>query len=281
MGSASLPWLSFAQKKKVKDTIDATIITELAKRNWGNYSNQSAERNVLNINDYRGLMMTIGSLKYHLHKMDTDFLLRGQTKNYPIVPSLFRACQTHLQLQANQAWIAKVIPAIKSTFDPVGTDDEREALLQHYGLKTRWIDVVDHVQTALWFAFTDEKRNFDGSDIEDSTGYLYLIAYPCTSAKYAIVKDLRLKPADWLRPHLQQGFSIRLADPLSYERSFEHLRLATIVIQRDLLRTWSNSVFIRKDYLFPGEAFDKAVYYFNKSMAGLKKAGIGTEPPNI
>ncbi len=278
MPTAELPWLSASQKRRIKGIIDKTIVTELVKRNWGNYSNRSTERAVLNIYDYRGLMLAIGSLKYHLHTMDTDFLLRGQTKNHPLIPSLYRGCKTHLQINANQTWINDVINAIAPTFDPIGTDEEREALAQHYGLKTRWIDVVDHIQTALWFAYHDSNNAFDGSSIEDSTGFLYLIAYPRSVAGIAIVKDLRLKPADWLRPHLQQGFSMRLADPLSNGRSFEHLRLATIVVQRDLLKLWSNGAFLSRDYLFPGEAFDKAVYYFNKSKTLLTKKGIGIEP---
>ena len=41
------------------------------------------------------------------------------------------------------------LESIMPVFDPIGIDDEREALEQHYGLKTRFLDVVDNVQFAL------------------------------------------------------------------------------------------------------------------------------------
>ena len=55
-----------------------------------------------------------------------------------------------------------------AVFDPIGTDDEREALAQHYGLKTRFLDVVDNVQSALWFAYDHIEK--DDPHYDDSVG---------------------------------------------------------------------------------------------------------------
>ena len=93
---------------------------------------------------------------------------------------------------------------LRPHFDPRGTDDEREALCQHYGLRTRCIDLVDNIQTALWFAYDrsfikdDREQRFD-----EDVGYVYVIAVPNDDTKVKII-DLREKPSNFLRPHTQQ-----------------------------------------------------------------------------
>lgn len=273
-----LPWLTKKQKDDLIKIINDTLIDNLRVRHWGNISDHSSDETSILITDYRGLMLAIGTLKYTLNKMNTSILYRGQTKDYELKPSIYRNCKTKSDFEKNEKWLDSVISTARTYFDPIGTDDEREALLQHYGCKTRWLDVVDHIQTALWFA-AHTKRDVEGVNCDDSVGFVYIVAYPTINNTFTVVKDLRLKPADWMRPHIQQGFSIRSYDTKKYGRSLKHLRVATFIIPRELLFLWANMGFLNEAYIYPGVAFDKALYYWEKTKEDLNKNKIDLLPP--
>jgi hypothetical protein len=116
-----------------------------------------------------------------------------------------------------------------------------EPLLQHYGIRTRWLDVVDNLWTALWFACHtfDTVGSFGhvvrrvpkDAGAEDGYTYLLIIVVPgqlreifpglYLSEEVARVIDLRKAvPSFYLRPHAQHGWLLRpLADDLGNLRS--------------------------------------------------------------
>lgn len=102
-----------------------------------------------------------------------------------------------------------------------------EPLLQHYGLKTRWLDVVDNIWVALWFAchsqitngrYAHHRRRSVGQEGADAKAYIYVFETGrIESTKipgYQIgnntrVVDLRYSvPSIYLRPHAQHGVLI-------------------------------------------------------------------------
>ena len=118
----------------------------------------------------------------------------------------------------------------------MGTDDEREALCQHYGLHTRWLDIVDHIQTALWFAYdrtyVDDMRE---QRFDEDVGYIYIIAVPDDEAKVKII-DLREKPSQFLRPHTQQAFAMRTTNSSKELGKLSAYQVATLIIPVQLKR---------------------------------------------
>jgi hypothetical protein len=109
-----------------------------------------------------------------------------------------------------------------------------EALLQHYGIRTKWLDVVDNIWVALWFAcheahvlhrdnpfmhFSRRRRPYpDKGDPEYA--YVALIqgldASPVAGSPglfrgpEAELIDLRVAaPSVYIRPHAQHGLLIR------------------------------------------------------------------------
>ena len=106
--------------------------------------------------------------------------------------------------------------------------DKLEPLLQHYGIKTHWIDVVDNTWIALWFATHQSK-----SIIADNREYIHL--FENTESPYAFLLligsdalkedpihpglytgpttvqvDLRKAvPSYFLRPHAQHAIMLR------------------------------------------------------------------------
>jgi hypothetical protein len=110
--------------------------------------------------------------------------------------------------------------------------DAREPLLQHYGLRTTWIDLVDNVWVALWFAcynalaikrtprylhFEQRSPDYD----PDPYSYILVIRVDNTTASPSepgLLRglstefvDLRIAcPSIFLRPHAQHGVLFRM-----------------------------------------------------------------------
>lgn len=113
-------------------------------------------------------------------------------------------------------------------------DSTIEGLLQQYGIPTSWIDVVDNIWVALWFAcfhsdntvkvfsktvtgrFPREfihmvRRNPDSEREQNPLGsFAYIFLLGEKSDTRTEILDLREKiPSDFIRPHVQHGLLIR------------------------------------------------------------------------
>lgn len=114
---------------------------------------------VLDVTSPHALIQAAGYLK-HIRAKETSMgvFFRGQTRLYPTLgPTLLRGrkegppterLRTSLKgfladIDTNKTALRKVEPHV------------REPLLQHYGLKTTWLDVIDNIWVALWFACHD------------------------------------------------------------------------------------------------------------------------------
>lgn len=140
---------------------------------------------------------------------DAYLLLRGQSKNRAgMVPSLFRGPSqaTEQTLRDAEAYlerqIASALPKNERFQRP-----NLAALLQHYGVKTRWLDVVDDLRVAIWFA-THDLGDGEPCRRRRGSGWIYLISTRTNAGKLTAC-DLRLAHHGLsLRPHVQQGWSV-------------------------------------------------------------------------
>jgi hypothetical protein len=87
------------------------------------------------------------------------------------------------------------------------------ALLQHYGYRTSWLDVVDNLWVAVWFAThliePGDARVRVAAPRTNGSGWLYFIACAPGSHDFTAI-DLRSAHHDLsLRPHTQHGWSVR------------------------------------------------------------------------
>lgn len=159
-----------------------------------------------------------------------------------------------------------------------GTDDEREALCQHYGLRTRCIDLVDNIQTALWFAYDrsfikdDREQRFD-----EDVGYVYVIAVPNDDTKVKII-DLREKPSNFLRPHTQQAFMMKTSNSRKELGRLSAYQAATFIIPRTLLRLWSNYDNIPSNYMYPNDVTDAGLRFWNGAVKKVIDDGYDFGP---
>src|SRR5262249_23188993 len=84
----------------------------------------------------------------------TRVLLRGQTVNYPgMRPGLFRPPTDTIAADRLEEAEIHFEESVRRRIN-IGRflRPNLAALLQHYGYRTRWLDVVDNLATAIWFA---------------------------------------------------------------------------------------------------------------------------------
>ena len=246
------------------------IITEaipkrLQAHGWGTCTAPAT----FNITDVRGLHLAAGAIRYALNENRIRLYYRGQTNKYPagIVPSLYRGAQTIVERNERDEKLNFAIDLIKgkAKWDPNGIPNQSEALAQHYGLRTRCIDVVDHMQAAAWFAYHQDDAPEDASQKYSCIGYIYLIAIPEKSDH--AVADLRERGSNWLRPHIQQSFSI-VADALRHD--LNDCVVATFILSGALLRSVSGYEFYTKNIFFPPRGEDQGRYFWSEAAQVLR-----------
>lgn len=277
----NLPWLSLTDRNALYVRFEKTVESALLARHWGVLRRRVTaqfDHTELYILDMRGLFLAVGILRHLLDPHEVDIYYRGQTTAHThLTPSLYRTSgseQLTLTEKAQREKRLEVrLDAISSVFD---TDSprpsEREALAQHYGLPTRCLDVLDHVQTAAWFA-CDQPRPSQ----RDAVGHIYILAAD-RKEHYTHVVDLRRKPSNWLRPHMQQAHMLFTGPKANTQRDFDFTCLAHFIIPRPLLRIWSNYGHIGKDAMYPAPEQDDGARYWKQAFETL--VGLDLIPPH-
>ncbi|MGD0626434.1 MAG: FRG domain-containing protein [Thermodesulfobacteriota bacterium] len=138
--------------------------------------------------------------------------LRGQNCwRGTLPPSLFRGAASHDDRAARWAAYCAFVKKLKKLLK--GTRFKRRnfgAVLQHYGFRTPWLDVLDDIHAAVWFAL-HTCCDLDGAlhyrRIAAPFGYVLVLAV----SKEVCVEDLRLGQSSRnTRCHVQQGFSLAM-----------------------------------------------------------------------
>ena len=260
-------------KKELQSKIANICDIAITRHCWGAKISNSPNGNMPRflITDYRALATITGIVRYHVYRenLQEQIFYRGQRDEWPLKPSLYRFCDNKEKVELAEQWREKVLEIVKEeNFDFEGSDDAREAMAQHYGLATSFIDVVDHIQTALWFAY-------DGMTEKENVGFIYIVSVPQDKAT---VIDLRNKPSKWLRPHTQQAFCFRMNEAKEFGRISERYHIMTLVIPKDLLRLWSNYDVVKHEYIYPPNSFDDGITFWRKAENRLKEEGLGIKP---
>lgn len=187
------------------------------------------------------LVQAAGYLKHVRAKShNKSVYFRGQSKLYPTIPpTLYRGIKSRPQARekrdAEMNKLLKNIRQSQAVLRAIG-DHVQEPILQHYGLKTRWLDVVDNVWVALWFAcYTaksfgkrDEYLHFEKRivrHVEPDERFAYIMLLEAAAAPDAKLGpgcfkdgnsatiDLRVAaPSHFVRPHAQHGLVVKALD---------------------------------------------------------------------
>lgn len=226
----------------------------------------------VSVDSYQGLVRVLGYMKYSLK--DKWILFRGQTKCYgSLKPGIYRA-STDPPAEVD-GLLERFLDEYRAEvgFDPKPAHKvTTEPLLQHYGIRTRWVDLVDSIPYALFFA-TRKLQHIHGSDdvyayidSPEDTGVIYLVdcgfeqemrpvsvidgnrpqdvpgiwaEFEGRQATGFHVCDLRrAKPSKALRPHAQHGWLCR---PELGEQDLWYRVVLRIVVPKSAARVWLGS----------------------------------------
>lgn len=162
----------------------------------------------IKVGTWAGVARVVGEAKRDAHPHGRVFV-RGQVKNhFAMAPSLFRGVQQNAEalVAAEEEFARKLserIEVARFKAENVG------GLIQHYSFRTRWLDVLDNLFLAYWFAAHRISEGSDGSmrvcESGFAQGWLFLIRPPASAS----VVDLRAQhhPLS-ARPHVQHGVSL-------------------------------------------------------------------------
>ena len=245
---------------------------------------------IYDIDDFNSLTQFLGYVKYE-NRFWGNVYLRGQDSLYDngtiyangtfdfemrscqLVPSVFRVVENRSLKKVDQLYthVGKISRKV-SCLDMI--EEKLFPLLQHYGLKTMWLDIVDNIWVALWFSlysFSSQigvHNEFTNIRKRDS-GYSYLflilsdatmesINNPgCFYGKETMVTDLRKAlPSVYLRPHAQHAFMIRKRN-LDKTNDYSDLIVGIARIPVEKVYQWvGKSGLVSVQSLFPSPRYD-------------------------
>lgn len=193
----------------------------------------AGEPGILRVCDPHALIQAAGYLKYGCAKEGEFVFFRGQSKHYKTMPpSIMRQGKTAASQNKRLRSLNKAIDDVIAGNNLLQSLPKQvvEPLLQHYGFKTTWIDLVDNIWVALWFACHHARSvgkfgqymHFERRQVprEDNSefAYVYMVAADSrpgslagtwTGPKTELV-DLRVCcPSLYVRPHAQHGVLFR------------------------------------------------------------------------
>lgn len=181
------------------------------------------------MNLFASLVMRSTSIKMK------KIFLRGQTRLHSsMAPSLYRGVKN---IDRVYKGLSKEIKRLREA--GILLSDSKAvtySLLHHYGLKTPYLDVVDNIWTALWFAThtatntvigTNEHINYSNSTTDFS--YILLIATDAMNeigasgvyegSETELVDLRKAAPSIFLRPHLQHAYTIKGKENMGHDLS--------------------------------------------------------------
>ena len=202
---------------------------------------------------------------------NTRIFLRGCTKNYPTTyPSLFRGLPDDgPQDERRWRWHAykHVLTNLRELSGSRWRRKDLGAVLQHYGIRTPWLDVVRNLYTAIWFATHDLSGSGLHGVAKPMRGdYCWISFYRrrAEAAKETLrVGDLSARHSSThLRPHAQHGTSLAMqADDVELPhqcQDFRRFRIAQVRIPNG--RKWKLSGHMYSSgFIFPSRESDDSL----------------------
>lgn len=218
----------------------------------------NAQFDILHVKDSHNLIKAAGYLKFTHSSTDKSegIYFRGERKIYEsLSPTLFRSVKNQNAKQRKTSLLNNALKEFNNKcpiFAKFG-QYAHEPLLQHYGISTSWLDVVDNIWIALWFACHQAKSAGENNEylhFEKRTPkpneYAYILLIGADIDRRHSGKpgwfhgenteliDLRMAtPSVFLRPHAQHGLLFRCRG-VSHQRPHDYRQQIRGIIRVDL-----------------------------------------------
>lgn len=242
---------------------------------------------VLHVKNSHTFIQAAGYLKYNLgRKYSLGIVFRGQEQLYPdLTPALFRKQKDPNPNGPRARKIDNLVAEVISSRKVLRAVDNHvvEAALQHYGIRTRWLDAVDNVWIALWFACHSaivtgqagrylhfEQRNAISNCplLHGQFAYVILLGYEqslpsihpghCKGKRSEMI-DLRVAlPSQFVRPHTQHAIVLKsLTKSGNTSVSFRSLICGVLRVNiSDALSWLGDGLLLKTHSLFPPPKYD-------------------------
>lgn len=253
------------------------------------------DKRVFEVRTPHALAQAAGYLKFAMAGGGGVYF-RGQTAQYDtMLPSLYRGLKRPHTISERDRELDDYIKRATPTAFLNGTpNDVHEPLLQHYGIRTRWLDLVDNVWTALWFGchhlkYTGKLNEFVHYVPSDAE-YVYIVLiqpgkeqpmdrkpgwWEC--GKATLVDLRRATPSLYLRPHAQHGLLFKRTKRPSDAGAMDlsEFVVGTISVPRSLASSWLGSGELTTvHHVFPPPVFDHGYRrLLENAPAGSKTIG--------
>src|SRR5208283_1726512 len=217
---------------------------------------------------------------------------RGENKLHQgMTPSLFRGCKDVACAHGRTGLLNQYLSQLRSSnviFQQF-SEELHEPLLQHYGIRTTWVDLVDNLWIALWFASNkafyagdrSQYLHFERLDqTRNKTEHVYISLFGACNTTMSgrtpgyyegsntELADLRIGvPSIFLRPHSQHGVLFRLKGG-SDSRMLDYSSAIRGVIRVDLsdaIRWLGDGQMLSPHYLFPSPVYDQGYHFLMKT----------------
>jgi hypothetical protein len=241
---------------------------------------EKTNREFIYIDDLMIIVRFLGYVKfeYNRPKSRNHIFMRGQTEDFgTMIPSIFRGKDiTAGRIQSRLAAYQKV----KQRLGEINSAERFKgeiggASLQHYGLKTPWLDLVDNIFIALWFARNEmiwiENNSCKIEKSEKEFGWIYLLKadyeqivndegiYQGINTQWC---DLRYHHRDLsLRPHFQHGIFITKSN---YSESNFDLNNEIVATIKFPIRLKNDIKDVKPKQMFPEKSYDNTYKYLTK-----------------
>lgn len=233
---------------------------------------------IYEITSFHLLTQFVGFGKY-MNRENGNVYMRGQGDLYRrpgetcdlLIPSVLRATgPSRKRISKYQEHLYKSASLCKNL---KGLEKNKlQPLLQHYGIKTAWLDIVDNLWVALWFGLhTFDSIILDGHEHvhitekqDNEYAYVLLILSDATNecspgvflGDNTRVTDLRKAcQSIYLRPHAQHALMIRMNKEVAYDYSELIVGIAKIPVKNGFDWIGKNGL-LSIQSLFPPTYYD-------------------------
>jgi FRG domain len=203
---------------------------------------------------------------------ETLILCRGQTKvSVSMKPSLFRGADA-LHIKQLLSAQERVSQRLQGNGPKRFNRPDLPALLQHYGVSTTWLDCVDNLFVAIWFATHryDPTLNAYAPLAVGEAGWIYFISTRTQSAR---LKAIDLRDAHHnlcVRPHVQHGWSVTRESPVWSDENRDLREFVPVGVRFENNPHWAvDSGVLSTGLLFPSARDDN-------TLKVLRNSGIDT-----
>jgi hypothetical protein len=193
---------------------------------------------------------------------------RGQcTHHKSMIPKLFRGNNKKYTASTLLDAQNTLMKKIKINFDMKRFQNKKlPALLQHYGIKTSWLDLVDNLYIAIWFATNSMKPGETKGSLvmkksPNDYGWIYFITNSVLSNAELISVDLRtIHHSLSVRPHAQHGISVTKDSKLWNNKNRDLKDFVVATVRVPVSDKWHLCGYMASpDYLFPNSSIDNTL----------------------